>query len=418
MKAIVIGGGLAGLVAANVLADRRVEVILLEARARAGGRAETTEHEGFLVNEGPHALYRGGAAERILVRLGALPTGRAPVTSGAAAVRGGTAELLPLGARSAIKTKLLGAAAKLELARLMTTLHRRDPQELMHMSTKSWLDTELRDPTVRDLVEALTRVATYTGRLDRLSADAALGQLQRAANPGVLYLDGGWGSIVESLLRRATERGVAVETGTRAESLEQRSGRWLVDGCPADVVVLAPGEPARAARLAGDVADTSGWTGRPASHVSSLDVGLARLPQERPRFALAVDERLVLSVQSPPARLARTGVLVAVWSHLLADGEPMERSRLEAFVDVVQPGWRSEQLLGRYLPRMTAISALPTPETGGIAGRTPVVVPDAPGLLLAGDWVGGEGLLADASCASGARAAAEALRVVTEPAAA
>jgi thioredoxin reductase len=66
---------------------------------------------------------------------------------------------------------------------------------------------------------------------------------------------------------------------------------------------------------------------------------------------------------------------------------------------------------------MTAISALPTPETGGIPGRTPVVVADAPGLFLAGDWVGGEGLLADASCASGACAAAAALRAA-EPAAA
>jgi hypothetical protein len=37
-------------------------------------------------------------------------------------------------------------------------------------------------------------------------------------------------------------------------------------------------------------------------------------------------------------------------------------------------------------------------------GRAPVELVDAPGVLLAGDWVGPVGLLADASLASGAEA--------------
>jgi phytoene dehydrogenase-like protein len=407
MKAIVIGGGLAGLVAANELVDRGVDVTVLEARARAGGRAETTEQDGFLLGEGPHALYLGGAAERILRRLRALPSGAAPLTKGAAAVRARESFLLPVGGGSLARTKLIGRGGKLELARLLATLPRRDARPLARMSAEEWIADELRDDVARSLVTALARVATYTGALDRLSADAALVQLRRAADPGVLYLDGGWGAMVSLLVRRALDRGARLETGVRVEALARRGRGWLVDDRVADVVVLAPGEPARAARIAVAVADTSGWTGRPASTVSSLDVGLAQLPRDRPRFAVAIDERRVLSVQSPPARLARSGVLLAVWSHLLERGEPTDRAHLEAFVDVVQPGWRSVQVLGRYLPRMTAISALPTPETGGMSGRTPVVVPDAPGLFLAGDWVGHDGLLADASCASGARAAAE-----------
>ena len=38
---------------------------------------------------------------------------------------------------------------------------------------------------------------------------------------------------------------------------------------------------------------------------------------------------------------------------------------------------------------------------GGLAGRPSVTVSGAPGLLIAGDWVGDEGMLADAAVASG-----------------
>jgi hypothetical protein len=40
----------------------------------------------------------------------------------------------------------------------------------------------------------------------------------------------------------------------------------------------------------------------------------------------------------------------------------------------------------------------------GLAGRPAVDGTGVAGLLLAGDWVGGEGMLADASLASGRRA--------------
>ncbi len=48
---------------------------------------------------------------------------------------------------------------------------------------------------------------------------------------------------------------------------------------------------------------------------------------------------------------------------------------------------------------------LPLAERGGLPGRPAVAVPGAPGLFVAGDWVGDRGLLADAAAASGTRAA-------------
>jgi len=76
--------------------------------------------------------------------------------------------------------------------------------------------------------------------------------------------------------------------------------------------------------------------------------------------------------------------------------------------DVVQPGWRERATLQRFLPRMVAVSAIPSPDDGGLAGRPGV--DRGNGLYLAGDWLGPEGWLLDAALSSGTAAAAAALR--------
>jgi uncharacterized protein with NAD-binding domain and iron-sulfur cluster len=59
----------------------------------------------------------------------------------------------------------------------------------------------------------------------------------------------------------------------------------------------------------------------------------------------------------------------------------------------------------QYLPRIEAIGALPTASSGGFAGRPDTEAPGVYNLYLAGDWVGPEGFLVDASVASARRAA-------------
>ena len=61
---IIIGGGIAGLTAANALAQPGRKVTLLEQSEQLGGRAITQQQSGFSLNLGPHALYSGGPAMR------------------------------------------------------------------------------------------------------------------------------------------------------------------------------------------------------------------------------------------------------------------------------------------------------------------------------------------------------------------
>jgi hypothetical protein len=52
---------------------------------------------------------------------------------------------------------------------------------------------------------------------------------------------------------------------------------------------------------------------------------------------------------------------------------------------------------------MTVVTALPA-VGGGLAGRPPVTVAEAPGLFVAGDWAGPAGWLSDAALSSGQQA--------------
>ncbi len=386
---IVIGGGPAGLLAAAHLADAGVRTTLLEAKAGLGGRAASTRHGGFDLNQGPHALYARGAAMRELRALGADPPCWNPASAtGSLLVTAGCPHRVPG------RPRTLAA-----LARWMTRLGCGTGAEaLAGTSTTAWLDRELRDLRARQIAAGLVRVVTFVADHDRLSADVAAGQL-RLAWPGVRYVRGGWQRLVDGLAEQAQRRGAGVRTRSAVQALTPEGGGWVVHTDDekhwADAVVVAVGLPSAATRLLGDLVAAPG----PAAEVSALDVGLLRLPRPSRRFAFGTDAPVYLSRHSPPDH--PDGVLLSA-----AGYGALPRAELEGVVDAIQPGWREAlSMTPRHLPRMVAVSAIATPQGGGLAGRPPVAVPGAPGAFLAGDWIGPEGWLLDATLASGAAAA-------------
>ena len=384
-SALVVGGGPAGLAAANHLLDAGLTVTLLEARAGLGGRAASDVVDGFTLNQGPHAFYLGGAARTELAALGIDPPGRVPMPLDPRLLRA-----------DGSSRSMLAAAA----ARVVARALRARPQQLAGTSAADWVGDDA-------VGRALAHVATYTGPLERLSADALVLQL-RSVLRGVRYLHGGWQSLVDALTTRAWDRGAELRTGAAVRSLTRGDGGWVAvtdDGeRVADVVVIAAGGPERAARLLGVELEPPG----PPAVASVLDLGLARLPRPRRGFAAGLDAPRYASVHSGPDRITNRGVLLSVASYGRAP-----RTALEAFADALQPGWRDELLMTRHLAQMTVITALPTPEHGGLAGRPAPGVPGAPGAFVAGDWVGPTGLLLDAALSSAAAAARAAAAAAT-----
>ncbi|MBI3802101.1 MAG: NAD(P)/FAD-dependent oxidoreductase, partial [Deltaproteobacteria bacterium] len=411
---VVIGGGLTGLAAATFLARAGRGVTLFDKAHEVGGRALTQAKSGFRFNLGPHALYRGGPGIRILRELGVPFTGSTPSASGGYALDHGTAYTLPAGFVSLLTTGLLRLPGKLETARLLGSLAKIDAQSVQHLTVQEWLEQAIRQPEVRSLVQALFRVATYTNDPERQSAGTALAQLQMALTSNVLYLDGGWQILVDGLRAAAQTAGVHIETGKRAVSLEYDStvhGLRLADGSTLNAsAVIITGSPADAAALVPNSEFLHQWadTAIPVK-AACLDIGLARLPRPRALFALGIDRPLYFSVHSAVAKLGPDGGAVihaAKYLHTTVPTDPKaDEQELEGVLDSMQPGWREIVVERRFLPHMIVSHLLVTAAAGGTGGRPGPAVPGIHNLYVAGDWVGPEGLLADASLASAKRAA-------------
>src|SRR2546428_13092490 len=108
----VIGGGVAGLAAATFLARDGRRVRLFEQAHSLGGRAQTKQQDGFYLNIGPHALYRGGRGVEVLRELGVEPRGRVPSVSGAFAIQGGHKHTFSAGTVSLLSTSLFCLSAQ------------------------------------------------------------------------------------------------------------------------------------------------------------------------------------------------------------------------------------------------------------------------------------------------------------------
>jgi phytoene dehydrogenase-like protein len=412
MSTIVIGGGLAGLTAATILAERGEPVTVLERRGRLGGRATTDERHGHLFNQGPHAMYLRGRGLAILRELGIDPPGGMPPTRGTLAVSGTEVGLLPADGRSLLRTPWVRGRERLEVARALAGLHRIDPVPLADRSAVSWLGSTFRAERVRALIGGLVRVTTYCADLDNLSADVGVAQLQLALG-GVRYVDGGWQSIVDLLAGRASQAGAAIRCDAAVSSVRRDAGGLSVrtsGGAErADAVIVAVSSPGLAARLTRSEAIQRWSRSAVPLTAAALDVGLRRLPIPGNRFAFGIDRPLYYSVHNPPAELG-AGSTLHVMRYLHPDdaslGAEQVRAQLESFLDLLQPGWRGELVTARFQRTLVVSNAIPTPATGGAAGRFPPAVPGIDGLFVAGDWVGPAGHLADASIAS-ARASAE-----------
>jgi phytoene dehydrogenase-like protein len=416
-RIVVVGGGLAGLSAAATAATAAtaargvVEVVLLEARSSLGGRGRTDEQNGFLLNQGAHALYAASAGVVVLKELGITPRGGRPSRHGYGRLRGKVG-LLPGTTLDSIRSNLIGFKAKAQLGKLLA-----DPAKALKTPTadgsmQQWIEEQVSDPDARLVLAMATRTATYLSDLTTIAACVAVPQVIGALTDGVLYLDGGWQQIVDALRGAATRAGAKIETDRKIGSLSE------LDDC--DAVILANGGPAHAAGLIGDASRLVGQWAAAAQpvHASALDLGLRSLPVPRRRLCFAVDEPLYLSTHTPSAKLAAQGGEVV---HLLRYGDADAcspgsdtsgadaRREMEGLLDDAQPGWRSQVAAERFSRRLVVAHDRPTPSRGPLNNRPGPAIPDCQNIFVAGDWVGSRGLLGDAALASGHDAALLAL---------
>jgi phytoene dehydrogenase-like protein len=280
-------------------------------------------------------------------------------------------------------------------------------------------------------VEVSVRTTAYADDPTQLSAAAALSQLKTGFS-GALYVDGGWQTIVDDLRDQVRAFGGRIVSPARVAEIELGDTRTGADASYASAdprmerkvraIRLADGRryevgsailavpPRKASVLVdgGKQAALAGWAERAIPiYAATLDVGLKRLPKPADWFALGLDRPLYLSVHSKWANLApEGGALIHVRRYLepSASRGASHEQELEGLLDLIQPGWRDEVVVRRYMPEIMVGGALPSLDWEQRDGPRGPAVPGVAGLFVAGDWVGPDGMLSDRAIQSGATA--------------
>lgn len=367
----VVGGGLAGLVAAIECAEGGGRVRLLEASREMGGRARTLSGP-FRANLGAHVIYADGCSWEWLGARKLLPPAPRGPLRGLRFFHGGRARRTPPASFLGVR-KLRGREAP----------HDAD--------FRSWATKIAGEETA----EALSRAAVvfaFDHDPGRLSAAFVKENGARVLGfpPAARYVVGGWGRLVGALAGRVRELGVKIETGARVREL------------PASPVILAAG-PDGARRLLRD--DSLRWEG---TRCAVLEVGLRR----RRGDAFAVVDldagSWVERFTAPDPSLAPPGHELVQGHTGLAPGEPVEGGvrRLEAVLDGTFPDWRGREVWRRRMEMEGLTGAVDLP---GTTWRDRPAIDRGGGVFLAGDGVAAPGLLSEVAFASASRAAAGAL---------
>ncbi|GAB3602245.1 phytoene desaturase family protein [Microbacterium aureliae] len=278
-SAVIVGGGIAGLATAALLAEDGWRVTLCEAREDLGGRAGSWEADGFRFDTGPSwylmpevfdHFFRllGTTAEAELDLVPLDPAYRvygqpgAHENPGAIDIRSGRREAVELfegiepGAGAKLDAYLDSAADAYDLAvtRFLydtyeTTAGLRDPAllrrvpqlaPLLTRTLSSYIDKRFADPRLRQI---LGYPAVFLGgspfgvpSLYHLMSHLDL-------DDGVLYPQGGFTEIIAAIERLARARGVVIHTDAEVAEIRTKdavaTGIRLVDGrtFDADLVV-------------------------------------------------------------------------------------------------------------------------------------------------------------------------------------
>ncbi|GAB3504672.1 NAD(P)/FAD-dependent oxidoreductase [Amycolatopsis cihanbeyliensis] len=372
----IVGGGLAGLVAAITCAEAGAAVTLHEAHASLGGRGRATPPP-HVAHEGAHVFYADGPhwtwmKERDLVgKLGWPPL--------PAALRVGFRDRGRF--RRGVPAGLLRLAAG----------RKRAPVD---QDFRTWATARYGERTAEAAANAIS-VVTFAADTGRLSAAFVQDLLLRVLNPivAVRWVVGGWQAVLDRMAERARELGVRIELKSRLTEL------------PAGPTIVAT-ELSSARVLLGD--DSLRWE---SGDCVMLDLAVTR--DRRDAFVVFdLDEggfHECYSAQDPTIAPAGESLFQIDMPVRAGERTADTHRRLESFTDLLVPGWRDRttwQRTGRARGRTGALD-LP-----GFTWRDRPAIERGDDVFLAGDMVAAPGMRGEISMNSALRAAEGAVRAL------
>jgi glycine/D-amino acid oxidase-like deaminating enzyme len=364
----VVGGGIAGLVAAIECAQHGADVVLLEATGKLGGRGRSIHHRGFTTNQGPHALYADSEAWHWLQERQLLPPTWTPNMN-------------------RWRVRLDGSPERGAEALLTAIRELRGPAPF-DVDFRSWAQRHLDASACEAAIGYLT-LPLYDSDPGRYSAASVYEVFRRTTKQGtVRYITGGWSVLVDLLVSRARELGVDVRTGSRVTAL------------PDGPVIIATAATAAAKLLE----DPSIVPQR--REVALLDLGIPAA--ERPAAVLDLNAGVYAARYSdgdPSLAPARHDLIQCCAGRTPEEDLSTAITRIEAVLDAAFADWRKDVVF-RRATSVAAPGAIDAPGSR-LDDRPNIGLRDA--VFLAGDYVAAPGVLSEISFNSGCEAARRAI---------
>ena len=253
-RVLVVGAGLAGLVAASHLAGAGAAVEVFERRATVGGRVRTSCRDGFRFDRGFQVLLTGYPAVRRELDIETL--GLARFAPGAWLVRTGERSLLgdplrdPRAAFPSLVNREVTTRDKLRVLNLKRKLASRSPQELLREPDRSIESYLFEKGFSRRFVDRF--VAPFYGgiTLDRsLSTSSRVFTATfRAFSLGAAAVPArGMGTVADQLAARVSDAGATIVREAEVSAVEPTEEGVSVtvdgEGMTADAAVVATDPP-------------------------------------------------------------------------------------------------------------------------------------------------------------------------------
>lgn len=376
----VVGAGIAGLSAAATLQDRArregtpIRLTVLDGAPHAGGHAQTSLRDGFLVEAGPNGFLDRAPEARALLELAGVSSRVVPARPESRRryiLRAGTLRAVPDSPLSLLRTPLLSWRGRLRVLAEPLARRRGADDETVFEFARRHIGAEAAEVLVDT---ALAGISAGDSRRLSLAAQFPLmarmerehGSLVKAmvarrragiAAPRLISFDGGMRTLVDAL---AGPLGASLRLATPVDALVRTGNGWQVvlrhgESLDADRVVLAV--PARvAASLVQDVSpQLSAWLqGVRYAGVAVVSLGfrIADLPRPLDGYGYLV------------ARSEGLATLGVVWESSLFPGRAPEGY---ALLRVVLGGSRRPEVVGWPAGRQARVAR---DELAGVMGVT------------------------------------------------
>ena len=195
VPALVVGGGISGLVCAYALQKAGVEVQLIEATPRPGGVINSSTREGFLLELGPQSFSGTSQLRQLCEDLGISDQlVQAPLHAPRYVLIDGQLQPVPLSPPAFFMSSLINVATKWTLLRdIFGKSIPPDADESVAAFVRRKFSTQLLDRLVSPFVSGV-----YAGDPERLSVRSAFPQLYEAEKSA--------GSIVRGMMRLAKSK--------------------------------------------------------------------------------------------------------------------------------------------------------------------------------------------------------------------